>query len=182
MARESAWPVNPHGQCLKSKPVGRFAIRTCKTEILIRTNRASFHPGGEQRAFLGSRTWSGLPVRAGRPGIADQMILTHVMHDLVERAAAVSRGIFDLRADLCERLAFPAHLARREMPARAAWHAGGSEIGRLVADRAAHCRQLITRIAQPATPATLDITLKRREKLISKSMDTSSIMLPDGGE
>ena len=43
-------------------------------------------------------------------------------------------------------------------------------------------KQLITRIAQPATPATLDITLKRREKLISKSMDTSSIMLPDGGE
>ena len=136
MARETHM-----AQCLKSKPVGRFAVRTCKAEILIRTNRASFHPGGEQRAFLGLRTWSGLPVRAGRPGIADQMILTHVMHDLVEGAAAVSRGIFDLRADLCERLAFPAHLARREMPARAAWHAGGSEIGRLVADRAAHCRQ-----------------------------------------
>jgi len=41
-------------------------------------------------------------------------------------------------------------------------------------------KQLITRIVQLATPATLDITLKRREKLISKSMDTSSIMLPDG--
>src|SRR5271166_1935831 len=69
------------------------------------------------------------------------MILSHVMHDVFERAAAIARGIFDLRTDLPERLAFPGHLMRREMPARIAGHSGGFEIGRLVADRAAHRRQ-----------------------------------------
>ena len=92
-----------HCSKLHTCALSDFALRTCKAEILIRTNCASFYPGVEQRAFLGLRTWSGLAAPAGRPGIADQMILTHVMHDLLERAAAVTRGIFDLCADLQNR-------------------------------------------------------------------------------
>lgn len=54
--------------------------RACKGERLIRTNRACFYPDIEERAFLGLRTWGRLAVASWSPGIADQTILTHVMH------------------------------------------------------------------------------------------------------
>src|SRR5262249_29860772 len=112
-----------------------------KFDRLIRTDRAALHPGVKERACLRLRAGRGPTIPSRSPGPADQMILTYVMHDVFERAAAIARGIFDLLADLRERLALPAHLMRREMPARIARHAGRFEIGRLVADRAAHRRQ-----------------------------------------
>src|SRR5690242_4553713 len=101
---------------------------------LIRADRAGLLPGVKQRARsrLRAGRWPAIP--SGSPGPADQMILTDVMHDILERTAAIARGIFDLLTDLSERLALPAHLMRREMPARIARHAGGFEIGRLVAE------------------------------------------------
>src|SRR5260370_1038090 len=78
---------------------------------------------------------------AGRTGRATQVSVDDMMHDIVQRAAAVARRIFDLRANLPERLAFPCHLARREMPDRVARHAGRFEIRRLMTNRTAHRRQ-----------------------------------------
>jgi hypothetical protein len=61
-----------------------------------------------------------------------------VVHQVLERATAVSRGILDLNADFAERPAFPRHLTRCEMKLRVAGHAPGLEIGRLMADGTAH--------------------------------------------
>src|SRR6266851_7958500 len=71
--------------------------------------------------------------------------------------AAVTGGVLDLRADLGKRLAFPRHLARRDMPLRVARHAAGIEVGVLVTDRTAHRLATMTvgatrdrRLMQPA--------------------------------
>src|SRR5215471_12488194 len=112
-----------------------------KAEILIWTNCSSLHPGVEQRTLLGLRAGSGLTPSARRPGPAYQMVATDMMYDVVGRAAAVARGILDLRADLPDRPAFPAHLARRQMPARSAGHAARVEIRLLMTDRTTHRRQ-----------------------------------------
>src|SRR4029077_7050199 len=111
------------------------------SDRLIRTDRAGLHPGIKQRARLRLCAGRGPAIPSRSPGPADQMILAGVMDDVFERTAAVAGRIFDLLTNLCERLALPAHLMRREMPARIAGHPSGFEIGRLVADRAAHCRQ-----------------------------------------
>src|SRR5580704_3172428 len=64
--------------------------------------------------------------------------------NVVERSAAVARRIFKLRANLPRRLVLPSHLSRRQMPMRMAWHAGGIEIGVLVAHGATHGRRAET--------------------------------------
>src|SRR5258705_11255531 len=52
------------------------------------------------------------------PAIGHQVILGHVLVELGEIAPAVAAAILELAADLADRLAFPRHLARRELPAR----------------------------------------------------------------
>ena len=121
----------------------------------MRANRAGLHPGIEQRARLHLRAGRGAAIAAGRPGPTDQVIGADMMHDLVQRAIAVVRGVFDLRADLPERLAFPCHVARREMPGGIARHAGRFEIRRLMANRTAQRRQ------PEAVGAALDRRLMR---------------------
>jgi hypothetical protein len=64
-----------------------------------------------------------------------------MMYEFFQRAAAVAPGILDLSADLSERLAFPRHPTRREMPLRVARHAAGVEVGLLMADGTAHGRE-----------------------------------------
>jgi hypothetical protein len=60
------------------------------------------------------------------------------MDKVFDCAAAVARRVLELGADLCERLAFPRHLARRQMPFRVARHAAGIEVGIAVTNRTTH--------------------------------------------
>src|SRR6516165_1642422 len=111
---------------------------------LVRTHCAGFHPCFSERACFLLAAGSRLAAKAGRPSPANQRVGADVMHQLLQRATTVALGIFDLGADLTERLAFPPHLTRREVPFRVARHAGGIEVGLLVADRATHGRQPMT--------------------------------------
>src|SRR5215472_15730424 len=60
------------------------------------------------------------------------------MDEFFQRPAAITRGVLDLSADLAERLAFPCHFTRCEMPLWVSRHAPGIEDGLLMADRTTH--------------------------------------------
>jgi hypothetical protein len=120
---------------------GRSSTPDVQGQILVWTNCSSLHPFAEQRARLRLRTGSGLTAGTRRPGPTHQMIGADMLHNVIERAAAVARGILDLRANLPDRLAFPAHFARRQMPSRVAGHAAGIEIRLLMTDRTAQRRK-----------------------------------------
>src|SRR5258707_8623080 len=83
-----------------------------------RTSRPGFYPGIDKRAGFLLRTRSGGAAEAGVPCPTDQRVGTDVMDEVFGFSAAVTGGILDLRADLGKRLAFPCHLARRDMPFR----------------------------------------------------------------
>ena len=51
---------------------------------LVQTDRTGLHPGVEERARSRLRAGRGLAIRSRSPGIANQMILTDVMHDILE--------------------------------------------------------------------------------------------------
>jgi len=87
------------------------------------------------------RTRSGLTAGTRRPGPTYQMIGADMVHNLIERAAAIARGILDLRAYLPDRLAFPGHFARRQVPNRIAGHAAGIDIRLLMTNRTAQRRK-----------------------------------------
>jgi hypothetical protein len=108
-----------------------------QAKALIWANGTGLHPGIKERAGLRLRAGRWLAVRSGGRGPTNQMIGADVMDDVFQRAAAVGRRILDLRADLSERLAFPAHLARREMPPRIARQPAGLEIRLLIGTRVA---------------------------------------------
>src|SRR6516225_6253873 len=97
--------------------------------VLVRTPCPGFHPCFSERARFLLGAGSRLAAKAGRPSPANQRVSADMMHQLLQRATAVALGIFNLGADLGERFAFPCHLAR---------HAGGIEVGLLVADRTVH--------------------------------------------
>src|SRR5262249_12512141 len=87
------------------------------------------------------RARSRLPAVSRRPRPADQMVLADMLDERCECSVAIARRILNLRADLAERLAFPSHLVRGEMPDRVARNAGRIEVGLQVADRTAHGRE-----------------------------------------
>src|SRR6185295_10655694 len=68
------------------------------------------------------------------PGPTDEMVLADMLDERVDGAVSIARGILDLGTDLAQRLAFPCHFSRSEMPDRVARHAGGIEVGALMAD------------------------------------------------
>ena len=105
----------------------------------FRARRPGLHPRGHERAGLFLRAGRGLPAGTGRPRPADQMILADMLHKRLQRAAAIPRGVLDLGANLAERLAFPCHFARREMPDRISGNR--AEVRGLMADRTAQRRQ-----------------------------------------
>src|SRR5262245_12887057 len=105
---------------------------------LVRTHRPGFYPGLDERARLLLRAWSRLPAISGRPRPTDQMIFADMLNERVHRTVSVARRILDLEADLAQRLAFPSHFTRGEVPDRIAGHAGGIVVGLQVADRTAH--------------------------------------------
>jgi len=110
-------------------------------EFLVWTNRSTLHPFVEQRAHLRLCTRSRLTAGTRRPSPTHQMIGADMVHDVIERAAAIARGILDLRAYLPDRFAFPAHFARRQMPNRIAWHSAWIEISLLMTNRTAQRRK-----------------------------------------
>ena len=89
------------------------------------------------------------------------MVLADMLDERVDGSVSIARGILDLGADLAERLAFPCHFARGEMPDRVAGHAGGVEVGALMADGTAQGRE----------PMSIGATLDRR--LVEPADDTT---------
>jgi hypothetical protein len=134
---QSGWTTRT---TVRAKNSAVIPLVTCSFGLL-RTDGAGLHPGVKERARSRLRAGRWLAVPSRSPGPADQMILTHMMHDVLERSAAIARRIFELLANLRERLAFPSHLMRRELPGRIARHSGGFEISRLVTDRTAQRRK-----------------------------------------
>src|SRR5262245_25795453 len=111
---------------------------------LVRTHCPGFYPGLDERARLLLRAVGRLPAIAGRPSRTDQMIFADMLNKCVDRTVSIPCRVLDLEADLVERLAFPSHFTRGEMPDRVAGHAGGIEVGLQVADRTAHRREAKT--------------------------------------
>jgi hypothetical protein len=159
--------------CLSPGRQARRMTRCCHCEEpqgttkLVRANRAGLHPGVEQRTCLHLRARRGAAIAAGRPGPTNQVIVADMMHDLVRRAAAVARRIFDLRANLPDRLAFPCHVTRREMPGGIARHARRFEICPLMANLAAHrwqpkavCAALDRRLMQAAPCGSISAEIR----------------------
>src|ERR1700753_894044 len=109
--------------------IGRSGQRTC---------RAGLYPGLDQRAGLCLRTGRGGAAETGVPGPADQRVRTDMMDQVFDLAAAVTRGILELRADFSQRLALPCHLPRGELPYRVTRHAAGIEVRGLMTNRAVH--------------------------------------------
>src|SRR5260370_4386746 len=122
-----------------------------------RTNRPGFYPGIDQRTGFLLRAGGRGSAEARLPCPTDQSVGTDVMDEVFDFPAAVTGGVLDLRADLGRRLAFPRHLARRDMPFRVARYAAGVEVRILVTDRTAHrlCTMTVNaaldgRLVQPA--------------------------------
>ena len=101
---------------------GRPGIRPC------------VHQGAERRLTPGC----GFAAGSRLPGPADQRIARRVFHDLVQRPTAVARGIFQLHADVDQRLMLPRHGSRRQVPFGMTRNSSGMEIRFLVTGRAPH--------------------------------------------
>src|SRR5690242_7739393 len=106
----------------------------------LRTRSARIHPRFDQRAKLLLRPRRGFAARVGMPAPTHQRIVRHVLHHLLQRLAAVALEVFDLRADLTERLADPCHLDRREQPFRMAGNARGIVVVRAMTSDTTHAR------------------------------------------
>src|SRR5262245_44576543 len=113
----------------------------CYPDHLVRTLGPGLDPSLDERARLLLRAGRRLPAMSGRPSPTDQVIFADMLDERVHRTVSVARWILDLEANLAERLAFPSHFARGEMPDRVAGHAGGVVVGLQVADRTAHRRE-----------------------------------------
>src|SRR6195256_5142856 len=120
--------------------------------VLVRAYRPGFPPRLDERARFLLRAGSRSPAVSGRPSPTDQMVLADMLNERVDRPVSIARGILDLGADLAERLAFPCHFTRGEMPDRVARHAGRVEVGALMADWTAQGRE----------PKAIGSTLDRR--------------------
>src|SRR5205085_10543000 len=112
------------------------AHRPRRGPLGLRALCAVVRPGLDQRAELFLRPWRRHAYRPRVPAVGDELVLRHVVHDLLQRLAAVSLRVLDLLADLTERTADPRHLDRRQHPLRIAGHA--IEVRRAVAGEAAH--------------------------------------------
>src|SRR5712671_1426922 len=83
-----------------------------------RARRAAVDPGLDQlaRPLLGAGRRHAAGSRV--PAIGHQVVLGDVLVDLRKVAPAVAVAVLELAADVADRLAFPGHLGRRELPAR----------------------------------------------------------------
>jgi len=97
------------------------------------------------------RAGRGRAAGAGVPPIGDEVVGREVVVDHRELASGVALGVLELAADVADRLAFPRHLARCELPARVARNAAkrrdraGKEIDRAarMARRARRARNAV---------------------------------------
>src|SRR5436190_265003 len=72
------------------------------------------------------------------PTPANELVVRHVLDDLLHSLAAVALRVLDLLADLSERSADPCHLDRRQYPLGIARNAPWIEVARAVARHATH--------------------------------------------
>ena len=95
--------------------------------LLVRAHCSRFYPcfGERARCLLGAG--SRLPAVPGRPSPTDQMVLADMLNERFERTVSIARRILDLGTDLTERLAFPSHFTRGEMPDRVPGTPAGSK-------------------------------------------------------
>ena len=56
------------------------------------------------------------------PPVGHEGIVGHVLTEFSQGLTAVALPVFDLSANLSQRLAFPGHLRWRQVPTRMAWH------------------------------------------------------------
>ena len=154
-------------ECLTGEQAA--APAAASSRHLFRTRRSGLDPGIDERAGFLLRARRGRAAEAGRPGPADQSVGADVMDEVLQRPVAVARRILDLRADLSERLAFPCHLARREMPFRMTGHAAGIEVGLLVADRAPHGRKAMA-VRAPRDRRLMEAALLALARMIAGRM------------
>src|SRR5262245_54091725 len=87
----------------------RFAA-LLSMRLELRTLRAGIDPVFDQLAEPFLAAWRGLAARARAPAPADEIVVREVLVQEREVAPAIACGIFHLRADLADRLAFPCHL------------------------------------------------------------------------
>ena len=113
---------------------GRYPMASSDT-------RPQSSPRPRRARPLASACRSRLPPISGRPSPTDEVIFADMLDERVHRTVSVARWILDLEGKPAERLAFPSHFPRGEMPDRVAGHAGGIEVGLQVADRTAHRRE-----------------------------------------
>src|ERR1700749_4681537 len=83
-----------------------------------RTFGAAVDPGLYQFSRLFLSAGGGDATRAGIPGPADEVVLRDVFLQQRQRAAAVSLDVFQLTADVAERLVLPCHRQGSDTPAR----------------------------------------------------------------
>ena len=119
------------------RPTKRLPFRASR----FPAHRSSIHPRFDERARFLLRAGRWFTAGSGHPRPADQTVLANMFNEALQRSVAVARRILDLGADLADRLAFPSHLARREMPDRVARHPPGLEVCCLMANRTSHRRQ-----------------------------------------
>src|SRR5215469_3402569 len=99
---------------------------------------SSLRPSRQQFAEFGIAARGRSPAGTGLPRPKDQAIGGHVVENGGNVATAVAPGIFQLDADLTERLAFPCHRCRRQTPMGIAGHARWVEVGCAVTCRTGH--------------------------------------------
>src|ERR1044072_4853488 len=122
------------------------------TESVRRAFRAACDPGTCQCAEFGLCTRRRRAARSGVPAPTDQPFMGVMRRYLPQRLAAVAGAVLELPADLAERLAFPRHRSRREVPVRMARHAARAAHEGDVA-RAVRLRAFEARCAVPVRAA-----------------------------
>ena len=91
------------------------------------------------RLVLGSRCGRSAVSRIPRP--SDQCVFGDMLNEVMQRAIAVCRRVFDLLTDLGSCLAFPCHVEGREVPLPMSWNPAGIEVGILMTRATPHSCQ-----------------------------------------
>ena len=138
----AGWPISLR----PARPFGRFRptsehrgrLSSSSASGSGRRRRSPPMPSRGRRRPLAFRVLARGRLRVPRP--ADERVVRHMLDDLREGMAAISRGIFHLGTDLGERAPLPGHGCRREMPVGIPGHAARIEVRHLMTRRAAHRR------------------------------------------
>jgi len=96
--------------------VGGRAFAAPLENLLRRTMGAGVGPCAHDLPESRLRSGHGRPGSSGRPGPADKRVLSEMVKQSRHVAAAVTRTVLDLLADLAQGAALPRHGSRRQVP------------------------------------------------------------------